>query len=111
MGTSEEVAGLVAWLASDEATYVTGSTYFIDGTLIPQLPRAIVVMPAFDESEKMRVMGLLLYTANWCRDCREAKRFLTKHSIPFQEIDIERARRRRGRRGHPEHRKARHPNL
>ncbi|HVG27671.1 MAG TPA: glucose 1-dehydrogenase [Acidobacteriaceae bacterium] len=34
MGTAEEVAGLVAWLASDEATYVTGSTYFIDGGLI-----------------------------------------------------------------------------
>jgi len=24
----------VAWLASDEAAYVTGSTYFIDGGLI-----------------------------------------------------------------------------
>jgi glucose 1-dehydrogenase len=34
MGTSEEVAGLVAWLGSDEAAYVTGSTYFIDGGLI-----------------------------------------------------------------------------
>ncbi len=34
MGTSEEVAGLVAWLASDEAAYVTGSTYFIDGGLM-----------------------------------------------------------------------------
>lgn len=34
MGTSEEVAGLVGWLASDEAAYVTGSTYFIDGGLI-----------------------------------------------------------------------------
>lgn len=34
MGTAEEVAGLVAWLASDEAAYVTGSTYFIDGGLI-----------------------------------------------------------------------------
>jgi glucose 1-dehydrogenase len=34
MGTSEEVAGLVAWMASDEAAYVTGSTYFIDGGLI-----------------------------------------------------------------------------
>jgi glucose 1-dehydrogenase len=34
LGTSEEVAGLVAWLASDEAAYVTGSTYFIDGGLI-----------------------------------------------------------------------------
>jgi glutaredoxin len=34
-------------------------------------------------------MELLLYSASWCRDCREAKRFLTQHSIPFQEIDIE----------------------
>jgi mycoredoxin len=34
-------------------------------------------------------MALLLYTAYWCRDCREAKRFLEKHRIPFTEIDIE----------------------
>lgn len=34
-------------------------------------------------------MGLLFYTATWCRDCREAKRFLAKHAIPHQEIDIE----------------------
>ena len=34
-------------------------------------------------------MPLLLYSAAWCRDCREAKRFLTHHSIPFREIDIE----------------------
>jgi glucose 1-dehydrogenase len=34
LGTSEEVAGLVAWLASDEAAYVTGSTYVIDGGLM-----------------------------------------------------------------------------
>jgi mycoredoxin len=34
-------------------------------------------------------MALLVYSAAWCRDCREAKRFLTTHSIPFTEIDIE----------------------
>ncbi len=34
MGTPEEVAGIAAFLASDEASYVTGSTYFIDGGLI-----------------------------------------------------------------------------
>jgi glutaredoxin len=34
-------------------------------------------------------MELLIYSADWCRDCREAKRFLNKHSIPFTEIDIE----------------------
>jgi glutaredoxin len=35
-------------------------------------------------------MDLTLYSASWCRDCREAKRFLAKHSIPYNEIDIER---------------------
>ena len=35
-------------------------------------------------------MELLVYSANWCRDCREAKRFLIRHAIPFTEIDIER---------------------
>jgi mycoredoxin len=34
-------------------------------------------------------MELLLYSASWCRDCREAKRFLTTHNIAFKEIDIE----------------------
>ena len=34
-------------------------------------------------------MELTLYSASWCRDCREAKRFLAKHNIPFTEIDIE----------------------
>ena len=35
-------------------------------------------------------MALLVYSASWCRDCREAKRFLTRHSIAYTEIDIER---------------------
>jgi glutaredoxin len=34
-------------------------------------------------------MELTVYSASWCRDCREAKRFLATHSIPFKEIDIE----------------------
>ncbi len=33
MGTVEEVAAVVAFLASDEATYVTGATYLVDGGL------------------------------------------------------------------------------
>ena len=31
IGQSEEVAGLAVYLASDEAAYVTGATYYIDG--------------------------------------------------------------------------------
>lgn len=34
-------------------------------------------------------MDLTVYSASWCRDCREAKRFLATHNIPFQEVDIE----------------------
>ncbi len=34
LGTPQEVAGLAAYLASDEAAYITGSTYIIDGGLI-----------------------------------------------------------------------------
>jgi NAD(P)-dependent dehydrogenase (short-subunit alcohol dehydrogenase family) len=41
-GRPEEVAGLVAWLCSDEAAYVTGSSYVIDGGMIQQ----VVATPA-----------------------------------------------------------------
>jgi glucose 1-dehydrogenase len=34
MGTSDEVAGVAAFLASEDAAYVTGSTYVIDGGLM-----------------------------------------------------------------------------
>lgn len=35
-GKPEEIAGLAVYLASDEAAYVTGSTYFIDGGMLRQ---------------------------------------------------------------------------
>jgi NAD(P)-dependent dehydrogenase (short-subunit alcohol dehydrogenase family) len=31
LGTSEEVAELVLWLASDKASFVTGAYYAVDG--------------------------------------------------------------------------------
>jgi mycoredoxin len=34
-------------------------------------------------------MQLLVYSSRWCPDCREAKRFLQKHNIAYQDVDIE----------------------
>ncbi len=34
-------------------------------------------------------MKLIVYTAAWCPECREAKRFLAEHNIPFKEVDVE----------------------
>jgi mycoredoxin len=34
-------------------------------------------------------MEIVVYTAFWCPDCREAKRFLKEHDLAFTEIDIE----------------------
>jgi mycoredoxin len=34
-------------------------------------------------------MQVLVYSASWCRDCREAKRFLESHHISYTEVDIE----------------------
>ncbi len=38
----------------------------------------------------MRDMQVIVYSAAWCRDCRQAKRFLEEHQIAYTEIDIER---------------------
>jgi len=34
-------------------------------------------------------MDITLYSAFWCPDCRIAKRFLERHKVAFNEIDIE----------------------
>ena len=40
LGRPEDVAGLVLWLASDEAAFVSGSVFTIDGALTAQTPIA-----------------------------------------------------------------------
>jgi NAD(P)-dependent dehydrogenase (short-subunit alcohol dehydrogenase family) len=42
-GTPEEVAALVSWLAGDEASYVTGASYVLDGGMLQQ----VVANPAW----------------------------------------------------------------
>ncbi|MFD3686024.1 glucose 1-dehydrogenase [Nocardiopsis sp. NPDC058631] len=42
LGTSEDVAGAVAFLASDEAAYVNGQDLIIDGGLVAAIPEQIV---------------------------------------------------------------------
>jgi glutaredoxin len=45
---------------------------------------------AADEARTTPVYpSLQARAADWCRDCREAKRFLSQHSIPYTEINIE----------------------
>ena len=34
-------------------------------------------------------MEVTIYSSAWCPDCREAKRFLANHNIPYKDIDIE----------------------
>ncbi|MGH3860954.1 glutaredoxin family protein [Actinokineospora sp.] len=32
---------------------------------------------------------VLIYSADWCGDCRRAKSWMTANGVPFDEIDVE----------------------
>jgi mycoredoxin len=32
---------------------------------------------------------IVMYTTTWCRDCKDAKRFLGERGIAYEEVDIE----------------------
>lgn len=34
-------------------------------------------------------MNIRIYTTSWCQDCRQAKRLLEEHQLPYEEIDID----------------------
>lgn len=37
----------------------------------------------------MTPVDLIVYSSALCPDCREAKRFLAKHNIPYKDIDVQ----------------------
>ncbi|HZQ24671.1 MAG TPA: glutaredoxin domain-containing protein [Terriglobales bacterium] len=45
--------------------------------------------PAHAVAHPYSAMDLTIYTAFWCPDSREAKRFLQRHKVAYKEIDIE----------------------
>lgn len=34
-------------------------------------------------------MNVVMYSAEWCRDCRATKQFLEMHGIEFREVDVD----------------------
>ena len=34
-------------------------------------------------------MNIRIYTTSWYPDCRQAKRFLEEHHLPYEEFDID----------------------
>ncbi len=40
----------------------------------------------WDELARRR---LVVYTTAWCPDCHRIKRVLSRHGVPFEEVDIE----------------------
>jgi glutaredoxin-like protein len=37
----------------------------------------------------MSESSIKVYAANWCGDCRRSRRFLDKHKIPYEWINID----------------------
>jgi len=41
------------------------------------------------EPHLLFTMQVTVYSAPWCPDCREAKRFLDRYKIPYTDVNIE----------------------
>jgi glutaredoxin-like protein len=37
----------------------------------------------------MTELKIIVYGADWCGDCRRARRFLQQHNIPFEWINVD----------------------
>ena len=68
-GTADEMAGVCAFLASDDAAYITGQTIFVDGglTLYRGLPRAVVVA---SERRSHRLVAVAVRRGRPARDAQ-----------------------------------------
>lgn len=61
--------------------------YLIDGKV------AFAGNPPFDDLrarlEPDPAQGVIMYSTHWCPDCRRAKAFLDRHSVPYTVVDID----------------------
>jgi mycoredoxin len=48
-----------------------------------------LMLPKGIESREAYPMEIIVYSAPWCGDCREAKRFLDQHKLAYKDINIE----------------------
>ena|SRR5215469_9356179 len=53
------------------------------------MPATLSRQPSALSEHYHQRMEIIVYSAPWCRDCREAKRFLESHGISYTEVDIE----------------------
>lgn len=53
------------------------------------LNRCIYLYPVTRRPYTLSSVQIFVYSASWCRDCREAKRFLESNRIPYTEINVE----------------------
>ena len=67
LGSVEDVAALAAFLASDDAAYVTGSTYFCRWRSHPELPRTVIVDRGTGGS---RICSFMLVSSRGFREVR-----------------------------------------
>lgn len=49
---------------------------------LPPAPESPITSPA-------ALSGVRLFSASWCRHCREAKTWLAQQNIPYQEVDVD----------------------
>jgi glutaredoxin len=51
-------------------------------------PEAAAVEPARPKAEALPKGGIVMYCTKWCKDCRQARVWLTERNLNFIEVDV-----------------------